>query len=90
MVAGKREHGVVAPFQERLVNEIRGLELPSSSGWRTREGCNLLNSGARMKYKNYSKTMKKGFFFIVFKGKSGMSEKERFGRGFKQCKWGFR
>ena len=44
--AGKWEQGIVAPFQERLVNEIRGLELPSSSGWRTREGYSLLQVGA--------------------------------------------
>ena len=38
--------GVVAPFQERLVNKIRGLELPSNSGYRMREGCSLLQVGA--------------------------------------------
>ena len=40
--------GVEAPFQERLVNGIRGLELPSSSDWRTREGGSLLKVGACM------------------------------------------
>ena len=45
VVVGKSDQGVGAPFRWVLVNEIRGLELPSSSGWRMREGCSLSAGG---------------------------------------------
>ena len=44
--AGKRDQGVVAPFQERLVNESRGWSfLPGEAGKRAQVGaCVLVES----------------------------------------------